>query len=123
MTGYVGKVPIGGVAWDYLQYVLGFAALGHDVYYYEDSGGWPYDPVAQTQTDSASYSVRFLSDFFLTHAPHLADRWRYSHLGATGYGMSDAEWNDVMRSADVFLNVSGSAVIPPELSGWLSGSS
>jgi hypothetical protein len=25
---------LGGVAWDYLQYPLGLARLGHDVYYH-----------------------------------------------------------------------------------------
>jgi len=33
---------LGGVSWDYLNVILGFKRLGHDVYYYEDSGEWPY---------------------------------------------------------------------------------
>jgi hypothetical protein len=43
VTGLIAQHPLlGGVAWDYLQYVLGLARLGHDVYYFEDSGQWPY---------------------------------------------------------------------------------
>src|SRR5574341_1357276 len=43
VTGLIAQHPLlGGVAWDYLQYVLGLARLGHDVYYLEDSGEWPY---------------------------------------------------------------------------------
>src|SRR4051812_22099011 len=43
VTGLIGQHPrLGGVAWDYLQYVVGLARLGHDVYYFEDSGEWPY---------------------------------------------------------------------------------
>jgi hypothetical protein len=29
--GMVGEFPLGGVAWDYLHYVLGLHELGHDV--------------------------------------------------------------------------------------------
>src|SRR6266540_4418532 len=45
VTGLIAQHPLlGGVTWDYLQYVLGLARLGHDVYYFEDSGEWPYTP-------------------------------------------------------------------------------
>ena len=50
VTGFVATYPVGGVAWDYLQYVQGFRALGCDVLYLEDTGQWVYDPVAQTFT-------------------------------------------------------------------------
>ena len=33
VTGLVATYPVGGVAWDYLQYLQGFRALGCDVYY------------------------------------------------------------------------------------------
>jgi len=39
--GYLGLAPAGGLAWDYLHYPLGFAALGHDVFYVEDTRLWP----------------------------------------------------------------------------------
>ena len=50
ITGLVGQYPFGGVIWDYLHYLLGFRSLGHEVLYLEDSGAWPYDPVAGTIT-------------------------------------------------------------------------
>ena len=44
VTGLIAQHPtLGGVTWDYLQYVLGLTELGHDVYYFEDSGEWPYN--------------------------------------------------------------------------------
>jgi len=48
VTGLVATYPVGGVAWDYLQYVQAFHALGCDVHYLEDTGQWVYDPAAQT---------------------------------------------------------------------------
>ena len=37
VTGLLTQYPLGGVTWDYFQYVLGLAQLGHDVYYFEDT--------------------------------------------------------------------------------------
>ena len=31
VTGLIAQYPLGGVAWDYFQYVLGLARLGHNV--------------------------------------------------------------------------------------------
>jgi len=36
--GTIGRSGLGGQAWAILQYLLGFRALGHDVYYLEDCG-------------------------------------------------------------------------------------
>src|SRR5262249_24204085 len=44
VAGLIGQYPIGGVTWDYIQYVLGLRDLGHDVTYLEDSDQWPYNP-------------------------------------------------------------------------------
>ena len=36
VRGLIGQYAFGGVTWDYIQYALGFRALGHDVWYLED---------------------------------------------------------------------------------------
>src|SRR5271166_1810040 len=51
VTGMVAQYPVGGVAWDYLQYAIGFACLGHDVFYHEDTWCWPYHPRHNRMTD------------------------------------------------------------------------
>jgi hypothetical protein len=45
VAGAIGRGNIGGKAWVYLQYLLGFQQLGFDVYYLEDAGekSWVYD--------------------------------------------------------------------------------
>lgn len=114
-TGLVGLHPVGGVAWDYLQYVVGLARLGHDVYYHEDTWSWPYDPVQRTNTDDPAYSVEYLRRFFARYAPELADRWHYRHLHEASHGMSERRFDEVARSADLFLNVSGACFVPEQL--------
>ncbi len=113
VTGLVGQFPVGGVAWDYLQYVIGLSRLGHDVYYHEDTRCWPYDPVANARTADGAYPARFLAGFFAAHAPELSDRWHYRHLQRESFGMGAGAFAEVARSADLYLNVSG-AGIPPE---------
>lgn len=113
--GLIGRTPIGG--WHYLQYMLGLSRLGHNVYYHEDTGSWPYQPVECTYTADATYSAEYLDSLFEAHAPGLRHSWHYRHLHSRSYGMKYRAFNEVARSADVFLNVGGACVIPEELSG------
>jgi hypothetical protein len=116
VAGMVAQYPVGGVAWDYLQYPIGLARLGHDVVYHEDTWCWPYDPIARTMTDDRSYSAAYLDDFFARHAPELADRWHYLHLHEESCGMSRATFDAFAKSADLFINVSGGSFFPEALS-------
>lgn len=116
VTGLAALYPVGGVAWDYLQYPIGFARLGHDVVYHEDSWSWPYNPVEKTYTSDAAYSVEYISSFFDRYAPELATRWHYLHLHETSYGMRREAFDEAARNADLFLNVSGACMIPENLS-------
>jgi len=115
ITGYVGAFPVGGVAWDYLQYAIGLKRLGHDVLYHEDSRLWPYHPLENQRVGTADYSVAYIDQFFQAFAPELAGRWHYRHRGATSFGISEAEFRRFAQSADLFLNVSGSSRIPTDL--------
>lgn len=116
VTGLVGLYPVGGVAWDYLQYVLGFARLGHDVYYHEDTWSWPYHPIQKTHTADGAYSAAYLAGFFRHYAPDLSRRWHYLHLHEESYGMERKAFDAVAEKADIFLNVSGACMIPDNLS-------
>lgn len=116
VTGLVGLYPVGGVAWDYLQYVIGLMRLGHDVYYHEDTWSWPYHPLNKTYTSDGSYSAKYIKDFWERYEPSLGSRWHYLHLHETSFGMDRAAFDEVARTADVFLNVSGASMIPDNLS-------
>ena len=75
VTGLIGQYAFGGVTWDYIQYVLGFRALGHDVWYLEDSANWAYDPVKQEPSADCSHNVSYLER--IMHEFDLGDRWIY----------------------------------------------
>ena len=110
------QYPVGGIAWDYLQYVIGLARLGHDVFYHEDTWCWPYNPRDNRITDDAGYSAAFLKDFFQRYAPGLAEHWHYLHLHDSSYGMSRRAFDAVARTADLFINISGVSFLPDALS-------
>ncbi len=116
VTGYVGYIPVGGVAWDYLQYPIGLARLGYDVFYHEDTLEWPYDPLKQERTLDAEYSAQYIEKFFEHYAPELSNRWHYLHVGKESFGMSRSRFTEIARTADLFLNISGASFIPEELS-------
>jgi hypothetical protein len=115
VAGMAAQYPVGGVAWDYLQYPIGLARLGHDVVYHEDTWCWPYDPVRRAMVDDPAYSAGYLRDFFARYAPELSERWHYLHLHETSCGMSRAAFDAFARSADLFLNVSGGSFFPDAL--------
>ncbi len=106
----MGLFPFGGVAWDYAQYVLGFAALGWDAVYLEDTGSWPVYQSADAGADSTlAYLASAMEQF------GLRERWAYRDaLSGECFGLSKAELADFCRTADVFLNVSCSAILREE---------
>jgi hypothetical protein len=106
VSGFIGLFPFGGVAWDYAQYVAGFAALGCDVVYLEDTGAWP---VYQRESDAASNvaHVAATMEYF-----GLARRWAYRDaVSEQWFGLSERTVSEFCRTADIFLNLSCSATM------------
>ena len=97
ITGLLGQYAFGGVTWDYIQYLLGFRALGHDVWYLEDSGTWPYDPVRETIGADCTYNVAYLqammAEFGLGDPLDLPQRcgWQVPRRGRGGGARADQE--------------------------------
>jgi hypothetical protein len=114
VSGLAVTYPFGGVFWDYMQYLLGFARLGHDVLYVEDTGRWVYDPRAATFVEDAERNVKSFVDAIRMAAPMAADCWFVRDSRDRTYGRS---WRDVAafcRSADLFLNISGASIMRDE---------
>jgi hypothetical protein len=108
VLGYVVRGPIGGLAWHHLQYVLGFVALGHDVYYVEDSDDYPscYDPTRYVTDTDPTYGLRFASQTFARVG--LGERWAYFDAHTSRWlGPCAARILEVCATADLVVNVSG----------------
>jgi hypothetical protein len=113
VTGLIAQYPLGGVTWDYVQYVLGLAKLGHDVYYIEDTGQWPYNPEEGGLGKDCGYNVRYLNSVMSSFG--LADRWAYRFpWQSQWFGLPDKVREEVILSADLLINVSGTLHRPAE---------
>jgi hypothetical protein len=98
---------VGGVAWDYLQYVQGFHALGCEVWYVEDTGRWLYDPEHETFVADATRGARFVGESLAWLDPALARRWAVRAPDGKWHGLDEQAVARAFSGADLFLNVSG----------------
>ena len=101
----MGTFPIGGVFWDYAQYLLGLHRLGHDVIYVEDTGKWCYDPAAGTMVGNGRNNAGFLARELAALDTGLSRRWFFRDAEGNTYGWL---WQDVVafcRSADLFIHI------------------
>jgi hypothetical protein len=103
-AGVIGRQPLPGQVWFWLQYLLGFRRLGHDVYFLEESGDYAYSYDFDTMTesedpdDAAATLERLLTPF------GFAGRWAY-RVGDRCVGMPRDDFVAICESADVLLTM------------------
>lgn len=116
VCGLIAQYPLGGVAWDYLQYVVGMHRLGHDVYYIEDTGNWPFNPAEEGVSKGCEYNVAYLSR--LMERFGLGDRWAYRFpYEDQWFGMAPERRREIVETADLLFNVSGCLEYPERYRG------
>jgi GT2 family glycosyltransferase len=113
VLGMMSRIPVPGVVWQTVHYLLGLTRLGYDVYYVEDNGMTPRGFFSNEHDgwDSAAEFVdRVLRDF------GLADRWAiHAEYGPRRhYGMSASGLAGLYRSAALIINLHGSTRPRPE---------
>src|ERR1041384_6430227 len=99
--------PLGGVAYQFLHYLLGLRRLGYDVYYVEDSARYPYNPALNDFVPEAEENIKAIAPFLERYG--FAGKWIYrgAYEGGKTYGMSEGELARLYGEADAFLNVTG----------------
>jgi hypothetical protein len=108
VLGYIVRGPLAGHTWHHLQYVLGLAQLGHDVYFLEDSGDFEscYDPRSHEMGSDPAFGLGYAGDVFARIG--LSDRWAYHDVHtATWHGPAAPRVDELCATADLCLNVSG----------------
>jgi hypothetical protein len=113
VTGMIGTFPLGGVAWDYCQYAVGFEQLGFEVYYLEDSGDptYAFNPSTQAFEFNPDYGAAFLQQSLAAFSKNLANRWHFRSSDDRTYGMSPENFAEIAADADVLFNISGASLL------------
>lgn len=114
VLGMLTKMPVAGVAWQTLHYLLGFRRLGYDVYYVEAHARTPSMLMSSEHDDSSRMAADYLGT--LMSRFDLADRWAFHALHADGrcYGLSESGLKRLYRSAAVIVNLHGGTQPLPE---------
>jgi hypothetical protein len=113
VAGYMLRHPVPGNVMAYMHYVMGFARLGHDVTYVEESG-WPgsaYDPAARAWSDHPTSGLRIVRELMARERVPASLYFVERHTGDIDGG-TGAELRDRLRDADLLLNVGGVCVLP-----------
>jgi hypothetical protein len=118
VMGFMGSMPIAGVIWQHIHYIVGLQRLRHHVYYIEDSARLPYNPETFEVTDEFNYAAKVLrqlgSDF------DFKNRWAYCARYLPGNptaGLPLKKIRQLYRAADAILNVCGTQEFNDDLLG------
>jgi len=115
VLGMMSKMPVAGVVWQNLHYLLGFERLGCDAYYVETHARTPSMLMSHPDDDSSALAAEFIAATMRRFG--LADRWAFRALHDDGscFGMSEMELERLYASADLILNLHGGTQPLPEL--------
>src|SRR2546421_11942413 len=106
--GFMGGMPIAGVVWQHIHYIVGLQRLGHEVYYIEDSARLPYNPETFEVNDEVDYPGKILDR--LAGEFDFKDRWAFCarYLKETPTtGLPLKKIRQLYREADAILNICG----------------
>lgn len=118
VMGFMGGIPIAGVVWQHLHYIVGLQRLGYEVYYCEDSARQAYNPETFYYGEDWSYAARFLDR--MARRFGFEGRWGYCARFLPDQptaGLSLKEIRDLIKHSDASLNICGTQEIHEELRG------
>jgi len=109
------KMPVAGVVWQNLHYLLGFERLGCEAYYVETHARTPSMLMTDAEDDSSALAAEFIAAIMRRFG--LADRWAFRALHDDGscFGMSEGQLERLYGSADLLINLHGGTQPFPEL--------
>jgi GT2 family glycosyltransferase len=114
LLGMMTKIPVAGVVWQTLHYLIGFQRLGFEPYYVEAHARTPGMLMRDASDDSSLLAASFIRDALARFG--LASNWAYEALHADGrlYGMSEGELRRLYSSAELIVNLHGGTEPRPE---------
>lgn len=118
LATYLVRCPLGGYAWQVAHYLLGLRALGHDAWFYEDTGYYApaYNPVTDEVSSTYDYGLAATAEFF--DRIGFGDRWAFVDIQRNvEHGPGAGHVDALLREADLLINLAGVNHIPIERRG------
>ena len=110
---FVGQMPMGGIAWQAVNYLVGLEKLGYEAWYVEDHGANPYDPRIGSVVMDCDYNVGFLRKAMERHG--LAGRWAYwDAINDVYHGLNREQVRSLYAEADALINLCGTTQLREE---------
>jgi hypothetical protein len=110
LLGMMTRMPVGGVVWQTVHYLVGLQRLGFDVYYIEDHGAYPLMFTGPLDKDGGDKAAAFIAETMARF--DLAARWSYHawHVEDRYYGLGKTEVRRALESAVAIINLHGGTV-------------
>ena len=103
---FAGQMPLAGIAWQAMHYLLGIEQLGYEAWYIEDSGANPYDPRANSIVMRCDYNVAYLRRMMERYG--FGSRWAYwDAIHNICYGLSCDRIRALYTEAEAVINLCG----------------
>lgn len=110
---FAGQMPLAGIAWQAMHYLVGLEQLGYRCWYVEDGGANPFDPRANSVVMECGYNVRCLSQAMERYG--FGQRWSYwDAIHDVHYGLSHRQVGALCREADALINLCGATRLREE---------
>jgi glycosyltransferase involved in cell wall biosynthesis len=114
LLGMMTTMPVAGIVWLTIPYLVGLRRLGYDVYYVEAHARTPSMLMSAPDDDGAALAADFIDRVMRRFG--FGNRWAYHALHADGrvYGLSELALQELYRSADFLFNLHGGTDPLPE---------
>jgi GT2 family glycosyltransferase len=113
VLGLLAKMPVGGVVWQTLAYLVGLERLGFETYYVDAHARTPSMFLTRPTDDGWARAGSFLERIMGRFG--FAGRWAYDALDMDRcFGMSRRQLHELYRSAELIVNLHGGTEPRPE---------
>jgi hypothetical protein len=110
---FAAQMPLAGIAWQAMHYLLGIEQLGYEAWYVEDGGANPYDPWANSVVAGCDYNVASLRRMMDRYG--FGHRWAYWDAPRDAYhGLSRDRVEALYAGADGIINLCGATKLREE---------
>jgi GT2 family glycosyltransferase len=115
LLGMMTRIPVAGVVWQTLHYLVGLQRLGYEPYYVETHARTPSMLMERESDDSSAMAAAFIDGALRPFG--LGDRWAFYglHQDNRCFGMTRRELERLYDSAQLLINLHGGTEPLPEL--------